>query len=154
MEIELKNWVLKLRSEGACVSGDAIMKQGVKIYNKIHPISDQRTDEQQQICSDNRVNFQGSRGWFMNFMKQHNFSYRRISSTGRDLPSNTIELCYEFYKEVSFFDVCFLSYSVLTLSVSFRLQLPLSCTNSPPLKLSTWMNLQSISTALARIPTM
>jgi hypothetical protein len=99
----------KLRSEGACVSGDSIRKNGVLIYNRIHPDRlETRTDEQLEICSDNRVNFQGSRGCFMNFIKRHNFSYRRVSSTGRDLPADTIKLCYTFYNDVSFFTICFL----------------------------------------------
>ena len=61
MEIQLKDWIHRLRSEGACVSGEAIRKQGQQIYEVIHPASEQRTGEQQEICPDNRVNFQGSR---------------------------------------------------------------------------------------------
>ncbi len=101
MELRVKNWINGLRNEGACVSGEAIMKQAVLIYKGIHPIEEQ-TVEQQEIFSKARENFTGSRGWFQNFMKRHKFSYRRVSTTGRDLPNNTVELCYEFYKEVIF----------------------------------------------------
>jgi hypothetical protein len=101
MEFQVKNWINGLRNEGACVSGESIMKQAVLVYRSIHPIGVQ-TDEQQEICSKDRVNFTGSRGWFQNFMKRNKFSYRRVSTTGRDLPTNTIALCYEFCREVFF----------------------------------------------------
>ncbi len=56
MELELKNWIVQLRSEGACVSGDSIRKNGMLIYNRIHPDRlETRTDEQLEICSDNRT---------------------------------------------------------------------------------------------------
>lgn len=38
MELQLKEWVVKGRSEGKCLSGDEILKEALKLYNEIHPL--------------------------------------------------------------------------------------------------------------------
>lgn len=43
------------------------------------------------------VNFIGSRGWLLNFLKRHNLVLRRIASGGKQLPINTKEIIDEFH---------------------------------------------------------
>ena len=45
MEIQLKDWIHRLRSVGDFVSGEAIRKQEQQIYQVIHLASEQRTEE-------------------------------------------------------------------------------------------------------------
>ena len=45
--------------------------------------------------------FKASRGWLINFCKRRNFVLRRVSTTGRDLPTNAIDHIYMFYKQNS-----------------------------------------------------
>ncbi len=93
MELELKDWILKQRAEGKCVSGDVIQKEAVKLYNQIHGVVPR--------CPDTITNFNGSRGWFRNFCKRRGFVLRRVSSTGRELPGNVHEIIHKFFQDVS-----------------------------------------------------
>ena len=49
---------------------------------------------------DEELIFKYSRGWFQNFMKRYNLSYRRISTSGRDLPKNCFQIIKDFLNEI------------------------------------------------------
>ena len=99
MENELSNWILEKRNNSACVSGKDIQKKALAIYNRIHSVDIEYQDF--QVCPQNRVDFKASLGWLSNFCKRKDFSFRRVSSHGRDLSKNTIQLIIDFFKEIS-----------------------------------------------------
>jgi hypothetical protein len=92
MELELKEWINNQRAAGKCVSGTLIMQESVKVFNLIH--------SDPSRCPDPLKRFSGSRGWFKNFCKRRGFVLRRVSSTGRDLPYNVVDVCNNFFREV------------------------------------------------------
>ena len=99
MEIELKNWIVNLRSNGSCVSGSIIQKKAIEFYNKEHP-----SEVIQDLilkCALPRTDFKASRGWLYNFCKRRDLVLRRVSSTGRDLPNNCIASISNFYRMIT-----------------------------------------------------
>ncbi|CAF0774012.1 unnamed protein product [Brachionus calyciflorus] len=70
LENELKAWILEQRLLGYVVDGKSIKKQALEISTRDH------------------LNFRASNGWFSRFLKRSNFVLRRITTSGRDLPSN------------------------------------------------------------------
>ena len=101
MELQLKEWILTSRSDGKCLSGDVIQKEAVKLYNQIHPLVPHNNNG--SICVEPRVNFVASGGWLQNFCKRRHFAYRRVSTTGRELPSDILTRCHNFFKQVIFY---------------------------------------------------
>jgi hypothetical protein len=53
-------------------------------------------DNAQPIAEDV---FLASNGWFFNFLKRHNLSLRRTTTSGRDLPANCLQTIAEFLEE-------------------------------------------------------
>jgi hypothetical protein len=45
--------------------------------------------------------FKASGGWLRNFLKRKNLVLRRITTTGRDLPTNTLQTVKEFINKYS-----------------------------------------------------
>jgi hypothetical protein len=66
MENELKNWIIKKRNDGICVSGNTIQNEALQIYNNIHPAREPLNFEKK--CPLNRINFKASRGWLLTFV--------------------------------------------------------------------------------------
>ncbi len=91
MEMDLKQWILKQREEGKCVSGTTIQCEAVKLYNLLHGV------EPNERCADARKNFTASRAWLFNFCRRRGFVLRRVSSTGRELQSDVVDVCYSFF---------------------------------------------------------
>ena len=60
MEIELRNRIVELRSNGSCVSGNIIQKKAIEFYNKEHPT--EATQDFIVKCSLPRSDFKASRG--------------------------------------------------------------------------------------------
>lgn len=46
------------------------------------------------------ANFKATHGWCRRFMNRFNLVFRRISSSGRDLPKNSIDLVLEFFNKI------------------------------------------------------
>ena len=84
MEMELSLWIERKRSESCCVSGFVIRVKAIEIM--------------QEYCERNRMpcNFKASIGWLFNFLRRNKFVLRRITTTGRDLPENSIDTIWKF----------------------------------------------------------
>ncbi|CAF0720027.1 unnamed protein product [Brachionus calyciflorus] len=78
LENELKAWILKQRLLGYVVDGKSIKKQALEISTRDH------------------LNFSASNGWFSRFLKRSNFVLRRITTSGKDLPSNCRDVVFDF----------------------------------------------------------
>jgi hypothetical protein len=77
MERELSTWIETKRSAVCCVGGFVIRLKAMEII--------------QEHCERNNIpcNFKASVGWLLNLL-------RRITTTGRDLPENSIETILKF----------------------------------------------------------
>ena len=85
MESRLNQWIMEKRSEGAIINGLIVQRKAITIMNEInHPES---------------LTFRASRGWLQNFFKRHQFVLRRITTSGRDLPENALNIIQDFFAE-------------------------------------------------------
>lgn len=107
MENQLKSWVVEQRTKGVCIAGNVLVARAKQLYDEIHPETEPADFE--SVCSKDRKNFRFSRGWLENFLRRRKLVMRRISSTGRDLPLDTLSRInlyftelYENLKEYSF----------------------------------------------------
>ena len=82
LEKRLMEWFKEKRKEGGCISGKEIQRQALKIF---------------ETTSHNNLEFGASNGWLENFIDRHDLALRRISSTGRDLPKNSVEVLKNFF---------------------------------------------------------
>ena len=69
----------------ACISGTAIKDQARLLYS-----SSGNTAEKE---------FKSSDGWLQNYLSRHNLKYRRVTTTGRELPSNTGPTLRNFFND-------------------------------------------------------
>ena len=79
MESELDEWMKAQRERGCLLSSFTIKVKAVEI--------------EREICSKNGTEFKflASEGWFRNYLKRKGYSLRRITTTGRDLPTDCIQ---------------------------------------------------------------
>ena len=49
---------------------------------------------------EDSIVFRASRGWVQNFMKRYNLAFRRITTSGRELPKDCVEIIKKFLDEV------------------------------------------------------
>jgi transposase-like protein len=70
MEAELYKWIMEKRAINSVISGTLIKLEAAE--------------------------FKASGGWLKNFLRRKNLVLRRITTTGRDLPVNTISIVKEF----------------------------------------------------------
>ena len=78
MEDKLYDWIIEKRSTDTIISGNSIRKQAILLYYEIKKIE------------PNKISFIASNGWMSNFLIRKNLVLRRITSTGRDLPTNVV----------------------------------------------------------------
>jgi hypothetical protein len=76
MEDKLDEWTQELREAGCCVSGFTLKVKAIQILR--------------ELAQYNRT-FSASDGWLRGFLRRKNFTLRRITTTGRDLPSDFLE---------------------------------------------------------------
>ncbi|CAF1149533.1 unnamed protein product, partial [Brachionus calyciflorus] len=88
METHLYNWIMENRIKGVCLSGTVIKAKAAEFYHQYYVLTNQ-----------SNVEFKSSSGWFTNFCKRKNLVLRRITTSGRDLPYNTIEIVRIFFTE-------------------------------------------------------
>ncbi len=101
MERRLTVWLQAEREKGACIDSVILRSKGEQFYNEIHQLNP--PVDFVPTCPKDRNEFKFSQGWFCNFLKRNGLALRRISSTGRDLPRDTLLRIASFYKEVSIF---------------------------------------------------
>ena len=88
MEQELNSWIENGRAKGACLSGFAIRVKALEIMRE-------------QCRRDNKpLVFKASAGWLFNFLKRNKWVLRRITTSGRDLPDNSIETILNFLNQL------------------------------------------------------
>lgn len=97
MEKLLADWVNKLIGRDCCVDGESIRAKAIELYEQIHQL-----EFNSEMCKKAKIPFRASTGWLHNFCKSKSFSYRRITTIGRDLPRDTIERINNFYIEVGY----------------------------------------------------
>jgi len=71
MEAQLYDFILDERAAGRCVTGGMIRQEALRLLPE--------------------TNFQASNGWLTRFLRRKHLSFRRITTSGRDLPSNAGE---------------------------------------------------------------
>ena len=84
-EMLVVNWFKEQRAAKIAISGKAIQLKMVLCVNDSNPGS----------------SFRASAGWFSNFLKRHNLSRRRITTSGRPLPSDAIDVIEEYLESVN-----------------------------------------------------
>ena len=85
MEVQLISWFFAQREAKACVTGLALQSQARLFYDEIH-------------AQDEVHEFQASAGWLTNFLSRHHLTNRRVSSTGRELPKDTLDSIRSFFR--------------------------------------------------------
>ena len=83
MQAQLIEWVMENRNQGHCVSGRMIRLRALQILNDKYTI---------------HTNFTASLGWLQRFLTRHKLSLRRVTTSGRDLPSNVGQIIDDFLK--------------------------------------------------------
>ncbi|CAF1107941.1 unnamed protein product [Brachionus calyciflorus] len=86
MENQLIEWIKEKRETGACISGLTIKQKAIELYNSIY-----------MNINEASVEFKANNGWLLNFCKRKKLVVRRITTSGRDLPSNTITIIKNFF---------------------------------------------------------
>ncbi|RNA33693.1 pogo transposable element with KRAB domain-like [Brachionus plicatilis] len=76
------------RIKGVCLSGTVIKAKAAEYYHQYYVLTNQ-----------SNVEFKSSNGWFTNFCKRKNLVLRKITTSGRDLPNNRIEIVRIFFSE-------------------------------------------------------
>lgn len=89
LEDQLVGWIEREREKECVLTSKSIRLQALKIADEIY--------------EDN--SFLASTGWFQNFKRRKHISFRRISSSGRELGSAFIGLVQEFTRENSLLNV-------------------------------------------------
>jgi hypothetical protein len=86
LETKLYTWAEETRSIGGCLSGVALIRKATEIYNEIYSDAIEKKE------------FNGTSGWLKNFLKRHSLVRRRITTTGRELPTNTLAIIKDFFE--------------------------------------------------------
>ncbi|CAF1139002.1 unnamed protein product, partial [Brachionus calyciflorus] len=81
LESEINDWVNKSRSDGVCISGKMIKIKALELSEKYG------------------LNLKASAGWLSRFLKRKNLVLRRVTSCGRSLPHNHLEIINDFIKK-------------------------------------------------------
>ena len=91
MEDKLDEWTQELREAGCCVSGFTLKVKAIQILREL---------------AQYNGTFSASDGWLRGFLRRKNFTLRRITTTGRDLPSDFLETIDQFLKDckINFID--------------------------------------------------
>ncbi|CAF1058245.1 unnamed protein product [Brachionus calyciflorus] len=86
LETHLYNWICEKRLQGACLSVTTVKLKAIEFYNTVCA----QTNEA-------KIEFKCSNGWFTNFCHRKNLVIRRITTTGRDLPKNALDIIKNFF---------------------------------------------------------
>lgn len=88
LEKRVADWIREMRQKGYIIDGNLIKTHALHYANEM-----------------GINNFRCSDGWLNRFLKRNRLSLRRVTTSGRDLPSNSVEII------VGFMDGC--SYQIL-----------------------------------------
>ena len=99
MELQLFEWFTELRKQDSYEDGDDLRAKAVSIYRQIH--TENSPENSSLICSKAWQPFFASTGWLKNFFNRKRLSYRRITTTGRYLPLDSLKRINDFFLEVN-----------------------------------------------------
>ncbi|CAF1085979.1 unnamed protein product [Brachionus calyciflorus] len=88
MENQLANWISEKRNLGCCITAHSIKSKAIECFNELYKNTEEGMYE-----------FQCSNGWLNNFLKRKNFTLRRITTSGRELPKDSINIIKSFFTE-------------------------------------------------------
>ncbi|CAF0967920.1 unnamed protein product [Brachionus calyciflorus] len=88
LETQLYSWINEKRHQGICLSIILIKLQAINMFNTIY-----------KNTPESSLEFKASNGWFGNFCYRKNLVLRRITTSGRDLPKNSVEIIKQFFSE-------------------------------------------------------
>ena len=89
MEEELSNWIRQNRYLGFCLSGFVIRDKELELFRE-------------KFAKENmQGKFKASTGWLIIFFKRNKWTSRRITSSGRDLPEDSVETNINFFVELN-----------------------------------------------------
>ena len=86
----MKHWIIRNRTDEACIDGGTIQSKATEFYLELNPLG-----------TPDRQEFNASCGWLSNFCRRYIFSVRRITTTRRDLPHNTLDRLTNFYTNLA-----------------------------------------------------
>ena len=81
----LMNWINRLRERDMTISGSDIQHKAREFHAQ----------------TENPTLFTASSGWLEKFLSRHGLTRRRVSSTGRDLPSNSPEILENWFGTIA-----------------------------------------------------
>jgi hypothetical protein len=84
LEETLASWINEKRAAGAAVSSKSIILKAKEIARE-----------------RNLADFKASKGWFRRFLNRTGLSFRRITSSGRELPQDVAKTCETFIQNCS-----------------------------------------------------
>jgi hypothetical protein len=87
MEDNLDAWAQELRDAGCCLSGFTIKVKALQILKELGQFDGK---------------FYASDGWLRGFLQRKNYTLRRITTTGRDLPKDFLETINQFHEDCAF----------------------------------------------------
>jgi len=91
MENNLDAWAQELREAGCCLSGFTLKVKALGILRELGQFDGK---------------FYASDGWLHGFLRRKNYTLRRITTTGRELPKDFLETINQFHQdcELNFID--------------------------------------------------
>ncbi|CAF0993255.1 unnamed protein product [Brachionus calyciflorus] len=89
MEKKLLEWFDDARRDNCCIDGKTLKVKAINLYDELYRNRPQKAA------------FQASDGWHYYWLNRNNKTYRRITTTGRELPSNSCEIINNFIQENS-----------------------------------------------------
>ena len=84
MENNLDAWAQELREAGCCLSGFTLKVKALGILRELGQFDGK---------------FYASDGWLHGFLRRKNYTLRRITTTGRDLPKDFLETINQFHQD-------------------------------------------------------
>ena len=85
-EEKLYEWFLKQRELNYVISTLSLQTKMFELVKEMHPLDS--------------IIFKAQRGWMQNFMKRRKLAFRTITTSGREMPKNCVEIIKTFLKDV------------------------------------------------------
>jgi hypothetical protein len=76
MESKLDEWIIENRERGGVISGFTIKVKAIEFWRQ----------------TDQVVDFKASDGWLRRFLNRFNYTRRRLTTSGRELPANSLDV--------------------------------------------------------------
>lgn len=87
MEARLDEWATNLRECGCCIDGFTLQVKALELLRELGQYDGQ---------------FQASEGWLFGFLRRKNYSLRKITTSGRYLPTNFLKTIEKLHLDCEF----------------------------------------------------